>query len=51
MWTCPECGRTFANPSQSHACAPLGELDDHDAELAGWLAEAYRVGAHEHLRR
>jgi Domain of unknown function (DUF5655) len=140
MWTCPECGRTFAHPSQSHAGAPLGEPDDHfagtdpavratfdrvlaavsacgpfevlpektrialhvrmsfaaflprrrwpgrhlvlarpvaspwflrvdtysprnvvhafrltspadvDAEFAGWLAEAYRVGAQEHLR-
>jgi len=21
MWTCPECGRAFANRNQSHACA------------------------------
>jgi Domain of unknown function (DUF5655) len=29
MWECPRCGRTFANRNQSHACAPLGTLDDH----------------------
>lgn len=29
LWTCPRCGRTFANPRQSHTCAPLGQLDDH----------------------
>jgi hypothetical protein len=23
MWTCPRCGRSFANRNQSHACAPL----------------------------
>jgi uncharacterized protein DUF5655 len=31
MWRCPRCGRTFANRNQSHACAPLGRLDDHFA--------------------
>jgi hypothetical protein len=29
LWTCPRCGRTFANPRQSHTCAPLGEIDEH----------------------
>jgi hypothetical protein len=29
MWTCPRCARTFANRNQSHACAPLGDLDRH----------------------
>jgi Domain of unknown function (DUF5655) len=29
MWSCPECGRRFANRNQSHACAPLGHLDRH----------------------
>jgi uncharacterized C2H2 Zn-finger protein len=29
LWTCPRCGRTFANLNQSHTCAPLGELDAH----------------------
>jgi len=43
MWTCPSCGRSFASRNQSHACV--------DAEFAAWLAEAYRVGAQEHLRR
>jgi len=27
MWTCLGCGRTFANRNQTHACAPLGDLD------------------------
>jgi endogenous inhibitor of DNA gyrase (YacG/DUF329 family) len=42
MWTCPACGRSFASRNQSHTCA---------AGFAAWLAEAYRVGAQEHLRR
>jgi Domain of unknown function (DUF5655) len=29
LWTCPRCGRPFANPRQSHTCAPLTRLDDH----------------------
>jgi Domain of unknown function (DUF5655) len=29
LWACPACGRTFANRNQSHACAPLGDLDRH----------------------
>jgi hypothetical protein len=29
MWACPQCGRTFANRNQTHACAPLGDLDRH----------------------
>jgi Domain of unknown function (DUF5655) len=29
----------------------LAAPDEVDAEFAGWLAEAYRVGAQEHLRR
>ena len=31
MWTCPRCGRSFANRNQQHACGPL-DLDRH---LAG----------------
>ncbi|HYW22780.1 MAG TPA: DUF5655 domain-containing protein [Terriglobales bacterium] len=31
MWTCPVCGRTFANRNQSHACAGLVPLDGHFA--------------------
>jgi Domain of unknown function (DUF5655) len=29
LWACPRCGRTFANRNQSHACAPLADLDRH----------------------
>jgi hypothetical protein len=29
LWTCPSCGRTFANPRQTHTCAALRTLDDH----------------------
>ena len=32
LWTCPRCGRGFANRNQVHACRPLGSLDRH---LAG----------------
>ncbi len=31
MWTCPECGRSFASRNQTHTCAPLGKLDQHFA--------------------
>ncbi len=31
LWTCPRCGRTFANRNQSHTCAALGDLDSHFA--------------------
>jgi Domain of unknown function (DUF5655) len=31
MWTCPRCGRAFANRNQVHTCAPLTTLDDHFA--------------------
>ena len=29
LWTCPRCGRTFANVNQSHTCAALGSVDAH----------------------
>jgi hypothetical protein len=29
LWTCPACGRSFANRNQSHACRALGDLDRH----------------------
>jgi hypothetical protein len=29
MWTCPGCGRRFANHHQTHTCAVLGRYDDH----------------------
>jgi Domain of unknown function (DUF5655) len=34
MWQCPRCERTFANRNQSHACAPLGDLDRHFAQAS-----------------
>ena len=34
LWTCPRCGRAFANARQSHSCAAPGELDDHFASSA-----------------
>jgi hypothetical protein len=29
LWRCAKCGRTFANPNQTHTCGPLGDLDQH----------------------
>jgi len=29
MWTCPDCGREFANRNQTHTCAPLRDLAWH----------------------
>ena len=29
MWTCPDCGRAFANRNQTHTCAPLTGLAFH----------------------
>ncbi|HEU5473299.1 MAG TPA: DUF5655 domain-containing protein [Actinophytocola sp.] len=29
LWTCPKCGRTFANIHQTHTCAPLGSVQAH----------------------
>ena len=31
MWTCPHCGRSFANANQTHTCAALGDLEGHFA--------------------
>jgi Domain of unknown function (DUF5655) len=31
MWTCPTCGRRFANRHQTHTCAGLHTLDEHFA--------------------
>ena len=45
LWVCPECGRGFANPHQSHACGPLdlahhfaGRSADVRATYAAFLA-------------
>jgi hypothetical protein len=29
LWTCPRCGRGFANRNQTHTCRPLVALDAH----------------------
>jgi uncharacterized protein DUF5655 len=29
MWTCPDCGRAFANRNQTHTCAALRDLSWH----------------------
>ena len=31
LWTCPRCGRAFANRNQTHTCRPLIPLDEHFA--------------------
>lgn len=31
MWSCPTCGRTFANRAQTHTCRALGDLEQHFA--------------------
>ena len=31
MWTCPRCGRSFAQRNQTHTCAPLGDVERHFA--------------------
>jgi hypothetical protein len=29
LWSCPTCGRQFANRNQSHTCRPLGDVARH----------------------
>jgi hypothetical protein len=41
MWTCPECGRTFASRRQAHACAALGDLDQHFAGASPQVRAAF----------
>lgn len=50
LWTCRECGRSFANRNQTHTCAELGDLHRHFANrtpelraLFDALAEAVRA--------
>jgi hypothetical protein len=45
LWVCPECGRGFANPNQTHTCGPLdlahhveGRSDKVRATYAAFLA-------------
>lgn len=41
LWTCPSCGRTFANRNQTHTCAPLGGLDRHFAGCEPVVRETF----------
>ncbi len=41
MWTCPRCGRTFANRNQTHTCRPLGELERHFAGKDAAVKETF----------
>lgn len=41
LWTCPRCGRTFANRNQSHACRSLGALDQHFAAKDASVRETF----------
>ena len=43
LWTCPRCGRAFANPRQSHTCAPLTRLDDHFVASAPEVRAAFEA--------
>ncbi len=40
LWTCPDCGRGFANRNQSHACRTGDDLDHH---FQGKTAEIRRL--------
>ena len=42
MWTCPECGRSFANTHQWHSCVELS-LDAKLAEASDTAVELYRA--------
>jgi len=41
LWSCPACGRTFANRNQTHTCAPLGSVDAHFAGCAPAVREIF----------
>jgi hypothetical protein len=41
LWTCPACGRTFANRNQTHTCAPLGSVESHFAGCDPAVRAAY----------
>jgi len=51
LWACKACGRTFANPKQTHTCAALGYVDVQNAEFAAQLAEAYPSARRSTARR
>lgn len=29
MWSCPRCGRSFANRNQTHSCRPMIDIAEH----------------------
>jgi hypothetical protein len=39
LWTCPRCGRRFANRNQTHACAELRTLEEALAGVAPEVRE------------
>jgi hypothetical protein len=41
LWSCPNCGRQFANRNQSHTCQPLGSLERHFAGKSPAVRETY----------
>ena len=52
MWTCPRCGRSFANRNQQHACGPL-DLDRHlagkDPEVVAIFGRLVTLAGSGHL--
>jgi len=42
LWTCPECGRQFANKNQWHSCIELA-LEEHLATKTDHAVELYRA--------
>jgi hypothetical protein len=43
MWTCPRCGRTFANRNQTHTCRGLGRVEEHLRGRAPEVVATYRA--------
>jgi hypothetical protein len=43
MWTCPNCGRTFANRNQTHTCRGFRRVEDHLAGKPAEIVATYRA--------
>lgn len=43
LWTCPRCGRAFANLRQTHTCAPLTGIEDHFVSSAPEVRAAFEA--------
>jgi len=41
LWSCPSCGRQFANRNQSHTCRPLGDVARHFAGKSSSVRATY----------